>query len=71
MDMTKSSSTLLRFEKGELLNYNAQEYVFLKPIDMFQVLAKNMVSKNTEVLEIRHLTPWVAKPHDIPKKSGD
>ena len=66
--MTKSSSTLLRFEKGELLNYNGQEYVFLKPIDMFKVLAKNMISKNTEVLEIRHLTPWVVKQDDSLKK---
>ncbi len=66
--MTKSSSTLLRFESGELLNYNGQEYVLLKPIDLTKVLAKNMVSKKTEVLEIRHLTPWVVKQNDQTEK---
>jgi putative transposase len=66
--MTKASPTLLRFEKGELLNYNGQEYVLLKPIDLTKVLAKNMISKTTEVLEIRYLTPWVVKKDDKPQK---
>lgn len=66
--MTKSSSTLLRFKSGELLNYNGQEYVLLKPIDLTKVLARNMVSKKTEVLEIRHLTPWVVKQNDKTEK---
>lgn len=68
MTMTKSSSMLLRLEKGELVNYNGQEYVILKAIDLTKVLAKSMISKDTEVLEIRHLSPWVVKQDDKPKK---
>jgi putative transposase len=62
--MVKSSSSLLQIEKGELVNYNGQEYVLLKAIDLTKVLAQNMASKNTEVLEIRHLTPWILKQED-------
>ncbi|OIQ90165.1 hypothetical protein GALL_279060 [mine drainage metagenome] len=66
--MTKSSAVLLRLEKGELVNYNGQEYVVLKVIDLNKVLARSMISKNTDVLEIRHLTPWVVKQDDTPAK---
>lgn len=59
--MAKSSSVLFQIEKGELVNYNGQEYVVLKVIDLTKVLAQNIVNKNTEVLDIRHLTPWVVK----------
>jgi putative transposase len=66
--MTKSSPALLRLEKGELVNYNGQEYVITKAIDLSKVLAKNILSKETQVLEIRHLTPWVVKQDDKTKK---
>jgi len=61
MIMTKSSSILLRLEKGELVNYNGQEYVITKVIDLRRVLAKNVFGKTTEVLEIRYLTPWAIR----------
>lgn len=57
--MAKSSSVLFQITKGELVNYNGQEYVLLKVLDLNKVLAQNMVSKVTEVLEINDLTPWV------------
>lgn len=66
--MTKSSSPLLRLEKGELVNYNGQEFVILKAVDLSKVLARSIVGKNTEVLEIRHLTPWVVKKDDKAEK---
>ncbi|MDD5299323.1 MAG: Mu transposase C-terminal domain-containing protein [Gallionella sp.] len=56
--MTQPSSPLLNLSKGELVNYNGQEYVVLKPIDLTKVLARNTSSKNTEVLEIKHLSQW-------------
>ena len=66
--MTKSSSLLLRLEKGELVNYNGQEYVILKIVDLTKVLAKNMEGNNIEVLEIQHLTPWTVKKDDKTEK---
>jgi putative transposase len=57
--MAKSSSALFQITKGELVNYQGQEYVLLKVLDLNKVLAQNIVIKNTEVLEIRDLTPWV------------
>lgn len=62
--MTKSSSTLFNIGKGELVNCNGQEYVVLKVIDLTKVMAQNIANKNTEVLEIPHLTPWVVKQSD-------
>lgn len=59
--MAKPSSVLMQLSNGELVNYNGQEYVILKAVDLTKVLAKNIASKNTEVLEIKHLSPWVAK----------
>ncbi len=62
--MTKSSSALLNIRKGELVNYNGQEYIILKVVGLTQVLAQSIASKNTEVLEIQHLTPWAVKLSD-------
>lgn len=62
--MAKSSSALFQITKGELVNYNGQEYVLLKVLDLNKVLAQNMVSKVTEVLEISDLTPWVMKQEE-------
>lgn len=62
--MAKSSSALFQIENGELVNYNGQEYVILKAIDLNKVLAQSIASKNTEVLEIQHLTPWVVKQEE-------
>lgn len=59
--MAKSSSTLFQIENGEMVNYNGQEYVILRVIDLNKVLAKGIANNNTEVLEIQHLTPWVVK----------
>lgn len=59
--VTRPPSPLLNLARGELVNYNGQEYVVLKPIDLTKVLAKNVGTKNTEVLEIRHLSPWVVR----------
>ncbi len=59
--MTKSSSVLFNIVKGEMVNYNGQEFVIVKIIDLTKVLAQNLANKNTEVLDIQHLTPWVIK----------
>ena len=66
--MTKSSSSLLQIAKGELVNYNGQEYVILKVIALSQVLAQNIANKNTDVLDIQHLTPWSVKQEDQTEK---
>lgn len=63
--MTKSTSVLFNIAKGELVNHNGQEYVVLKIIDLAKVLAQNIASKSTEVLEIKGLTPWVVKQGDV------
>lgn len=59
--MTKSSSVLFQIEKGELVNYNGQEYAVLKVIDLSKVLAQNIANKNTEVVDVQNLTPWAVK----------
>jgi putative transposase len=66
--MKQPSSALLQIAKGELVNYNGQEYVLLKIIDLTKVLAKNVVNHHTEVLEIRHLTPWLIPQQEQSKK---
>ncbi len=62
--MTQDSPVQMRITKGELVKYNEQEYVVLKVVDLTQVLARNAGTKNTELLEIRHLSPWVVKQAD-------
>ncbi len=62
--MTQTLPTQLRIAKGELVNYNNQEYVVMKVIDLTKVLARNPNTKETEVLEIRHLSPWVVKQEE-------
>lgn len=59
--MTQPGPLLLNIAKGELVNYNEQEYVVLKVLDLTKVLARNVSTKDTEVVEIRHLLPWVIK----------
>ena len=59
--MTQTYPVQMRIAKGELVNYNEQEYVVLKVIDLTRVLARNAVTKDTEMLEIQHLSPWVVK----------
>ena len=66
--MTGSTSSLLNITKGELVNYNGQEYVILKVIELTKVLAQSIVTKNTEVLEISHLTPWIIKQEEKSEK---
>lgn len=65
--MADSTSSLLNITKGELVNYNGQEYVILKVIELTKVLAQSIVTKNTEVLEISHLTPWIIKQEEKTK----
>lgn len=57
--MTQTSPAQFQISKGELVKYNEQEYVVLKVIDLTKVLARNTNTKETEVLEIHHLSPWV------------
>lgn len=67
--MAKSSTYLFQITKGELVNYNGQEYVLLKVIDLNKVLAQNLISKTTEVLDIKDLTPWVVNQKEETEKS--
>lgn len=67
--MAKSSSPLMQLSNGELVNYSGQEYVILKAVDLTKVLARSIASKKTEVLEIKHLSPWVVKQEPQKEKS--
>lgn len=62
--MNKPTAALLQLSKGELVNYNGQECVILKPIDLTKVLVHNSSTKNTEILEIKHLVPWRVNQED-------
>lgn len=66
--MTKSTFVQFKVAKGELVNYNGQEYVVLKIIDLTKVLAQHIANRNTEVLEIQHLTPWLVKQEEETEK---
>jgi putative transposase len=66
--LPKSSSTLFQIAPGELVNYEGQEYVVTRIIDLNKVLAKSISSKSIDVLEIRHLSPWVVNKEAIPDK---
>lgn len=59
--MTQPNPMQMRIAKGELVNYNEQEYVVLKVVDLTQVLARCVSTKDTKLLEIRHLSPWVVR----------
>ncbi len=57
--MTQTFPTQMHIDQGELVNYNGQEYVVLKIVSLTQVLARCVGTKETGLLEIRHLLPWV------------
>ncbi len=57
-------NSMLNIAKGELVDFNGQEYVVLKPIELTKVLARNVSTRETKVLEIQHLSPWRANQAD-------
>jgi len=70
--MTQAKHSQLSISKGELVNYSGQEYVVLRIVDLTNVLARNSNTKTTEMLEIRHLTPWFAnEAHKTESKDID
>ncbi|OIQ84243.1 transposon Tn7 transposition protein TnsB [mine drainage metagenome] len=66
--MTTRGPTQMKIAKGELVNCNGQEYVILRVVDLSQVLAKCVNTKEVELLEIRYLSPWVVKNQDVAEK---
>lgn len=58
--MSQHASTLMTFAQGELVSCNGIECAILKIIDLNKVLVRNIGANTTEVMEIRHLSPWVA-----------
>lgn len=59
--MTQTTTTLMNITKGELVNYQGQECVILKTVDLTKVLVRNISAKNTEVVDIKHLFPWTVR----------
>ncbi|MES2013989.1 MAG: helix-turn-helix domain-containing protein [Pseudomonadota bacterium] len=66
--MAQSSSTQLHIAKGELVLCQGQEYVVLRVVDLTQVLARCVSTNETKLIEIKHLSPWVAKVDEVPDK---
>lgn len=69
--MSQKSSPVFRIEKGEQVLCEGREYVILRVLDLSTVLVRNLDTKETKVLEIRHLVPWCAQTQDIEKKDID
>lgn len=59
--MTQTTTTLMNITKGELVNFQGQECVILKTVDLTKVLVRNISTKHTEVVDIKHLFPWTVR----------
>lgn len=66
--MNQRASTLMTIAQGEMVSCNGIECVILKIIDLNKVLVRNIGANTTEVIEIRHLSPWVALNDGAVKK---
>lgn len=55
--MSKSRPKLLVLQEGEAVRYKQSEYVILKILDLNQVLAKNLDTSKSEVLQVWELNP--------------
>ena len=60
----KDAPQMLRLKEGELVKYGSDEYAITKIVDLERVLAKNLDSGKSEVIEIRHLAPYAPEDED-------
>ena len=60
----KDAPQMLRLKEGELVKYGSNEYAITKVVDLERVLAKNLDSGKSEVIEIRHLAPYALEDED-------
>ena len=64
----KATPQMLRLKEGELVKYGSNEYAITKIVDLERVLAKNLDSGKSEVIEIRYLAPYAPEEEE---KSGE